>query len=163
LFVQSFGCDQELDWCSVAKPGWRTSTKLQEATDALDKVSGMAGKLSVAQKTGLALIAAALPATFFNHWSCVGMRAASSAADVVRLHLHRRLHYSHITAAPASLAVSGRSADNDVDRIRQPDPSGDIYLLDLWRAQTNTLEWIETLFSLVAKYKDRLAMIEITI
>ncbi len=53
-------------------------------------------------------------------------------------------------------AVSEDHGDYTVHLVVGIDPSGDIYLLDLWRAQTNTLEWIETLFSLVAKYKDRL-------
>ena len=35
-------------------------------------------------------------------------------------------------------------------------PNDDIYILDLWREQANTLEWVETLFSLVDKHRDRL-------
>jgi predicted phage terminase large subunit-like protein len=53
-------------------------------------------------------------------------------------------------------AVSEDHGDYTVHLVVGIAPNSDIYLLDLWREQANTLTWVETLFSLVAKHKDRL-------
>ena len=57
------GLKTSLEGITDATTAQAALPKLQEATEALDKVSGVTGKLSAEQKTGLAaLIAAALPA-----------------------------------------------------------------------------------------------------
>lgn len=53
-------------------------------------------------------------------------------------------------------AVSEDHGDYTVHLVVGVAPNDDIYLLDLWREQANTLTWVETLFALVDKYRDQL-------
>ena len=50
-------------------------------------------------------------------------------------------------------AVSEDHGDFTVHLVVGVAPDSSIYVLDLWRAQANTLTWIETLFALVQKYR----------
>jgi predicted phage terminase large subunit-like protein len=53
-------------------------------------------------------------------------------------------------------AVSIDHGDYTVHLVVGVAPNSDVYLLDLWRSQSSTLTWVETLFSLVEKYKKHL-------
>jgi predicted phage terminase large subunit-like protein len=53
-------------------------------------------------------------------------------------------------------AVSEDHGDWTVHIVVGVAPNSDLYVLDLWRQQANTLAWVETLFSLVNKYKAHL-------
>lgn len=63
--------------------------------------------------------------------------------------------------APVHLRIYGTSdyatkdgkGDWTVHAVWGVDPDGNVYLLDLWRAQTDSLVWVETLISLARQYK----------
>src|SRR5262249_45567010 len=56
----------------------------------------------------------------------------------------------------SDFAVSEKHGDYTVHLVAGVDPIGDIYLLDLWRSQSHALDWVETLFAITQRYRDRL-------
>jgi len=55
--------------------------------------------------------------------------------------------------ASSDFAVTSKGGDFTVHMIVGMDPSGDLYLLDLYRAQTDSSEWIEKLIDMAKEWK----------
>ncbi len=53
-------------------------------------------------------------------------------------------------------AVTQDGGDYTVHLVAGVDPVGDIYILDIWRGQTETAEWIEAFIDLVQEWKPQL-------
>lgn len=71
--------------------------------------------------------------------------------DWIRWYDHKPAHLQMYGAS--DYAVTADGGDYTVHMVAGLDPNDDLYILDLWRGQTDSQEWIEQFIDLVKKWK----------